>query len=263
MAKSISEEELQLKKRARRRLIGAVALVIVTAVFLPMVLEHEPKPVVQNIDIQIPSPDNAGTFTSKIVPVTPPSATGAEVPPPSLPESTPPTAAPSESVAAPAPSTTPTKPTPIKTPEPVVTKAVEEKSVIKPALAPTTQAPAKAIVNLPEKTKPADKPKLLEKAKAPVKPKVADKSKAVEKPKPEAASGGFVVQVAALNDAAKAKQIQQQMTGAGIKTFTEIVPTAKGSVTRVRAGPFKTRDEAEQTRDKLKGIGLTGNVVPK
>jgi len=36
MAKSISEEELQLRKRARRRLVGAIALVTIVAVFLPM-----------------------------------------------------------------------------------------------------------------------------------------------------------------------------------------------------------------------------------
>ena len=49
MATPISEEELQLKKRARRRLIGAIALVTVVAVFLPMVLDHEPKSVSQDI----------------------------------------------------------------------------------------------------------------------------------------------------------------------------------------------------------------------
>jgi len=70
MAKSISAEELQLKKRARRRLIGAIALVTIVAVFLPMVLDHEPRPVVQDINIQIPSP-GSGTFTSKIVPLPP------------------------------------------------------------------------------------------------------------------------------------------------------------------------------------------------
>src|SRR4051812_49577008 len=70
MAKSISDEELQLRKRARRRLVGAIALVTIIAVFLPMVLDHEPKPASQDVSIKIPSPD-AGVFTSKIVPVAP------------------------------------------------------------------------------------------------------------------------------------------------------------------------------------------------
>src|SRR3954471_19579761 len=70
MAKSISDDELQLRKRARRRLVGAIALVTIIAVFLPMVLDHEPKPVSQDVSIKIPSPD-AGVFTSKIVPAVP------------------------------------------------------------------------------------------------------------------------------------------------------------------------------------------------
>ena len=45
MARPISDEELQLKKRARRRLIGAIVLVTAVAVVLPMVLDSEPKPV--------------------------------------------------------------------------------------------------------------------------------------------------------------------------------------------------------------------------
>ncbi len=54
MAKAISDEELQLKKRARRRLVGAVALILLIVVFLPMILDSEPKPLNQDITITIP-----------------------------------------------------------------------------------------------------------------------------------------------------------------------------------------------------------------
>ena len=54
MAKAITDEELQLKKRARRRLVGAVALVLLIVVFLPMILDSEPKPLNQDIAINIP-----------------------------------------------------------------------------------------------------------------------------------------------------------------------------------------------------------------
>ena len=59
---------------------------------------------------------------------------------------------------------------------------------------------------------------------------------------------GYVVQVAALNDADKAKQMRDQIAAAGIKAYTEVVPTAKGNVTRVRAGPFAERADAERAR---------------
>ena len=68
MARTVSEEEIQLTKRARRRLVGAVALVIAAVVILPMVLDSEPKQGSQEIDIRIPSENSAGKFTPKIVP---------------------------------------------------------------------------------------------------------------------------------------------------------------------------------------------------
>ncbi|MBC7499961.1 MAG: SPOR domain-containing protein, partial [Herminiimonas sp.] len=45
------------KKRARRRLVGAVALVLAVIIGLPMVLDSEPKPLADDIAIQIPSKD--------------------------------------------------------------------------------------------------------------------------------------------------------------------------------------------------------------
>ncbi|WP_296948254.1 SPOR domain-containing protein [uncultured Massilia sp.] len=47
------------KKRARRRLVGAIALALAAAVGLPMLLDSEPKPVAGDIAIQIPSKDKA------------------------------------------------------------------------------------------------------------------------------------------------------------------------------------------------------------
>ena len=54
----INEQELQFKKRARRRLVGAVALVIVIITLLPMILhDRATKPLRQEIAISIPSQD--------------------------------------------------------------------------------------------------------------------------------------------------------------------------------------------------------------
>ncbi len=68
MARTVSEEEIQLRKRARRRLVGAVALVIAAVVILPMALDSEPKQGSHEIDIHIPAENSAGEFTPKIVP---------------------------------------------------------------------------------------------------------------------------------------------------------------------------------------------------
>ncbi|MGQ0523664.1 MAG: SPOR domain-containing protein [Betaproteobacteria bacterium] len=204
MAKAISDEEQQLRKRARRRLIGAIVIVTVVVVALPMVLDNEPKPVTQDIDIRIPSPESAGPFTSKVVPV------------PQVP------------------------------PEPKPQAAAKPSPETKAAPAPQAQAgtPAK-----PEP--PAPKP---DKTATPAKP---------EQPAAKApASGQFVVQVVALSDAGKAQQLQQAILKTGVSSYTEVVKTARGDVTRVRAGPFATREAAEKAQQKLKSAGFDGKVVP-
>ena len=52
----ISDEELLLRKRARRRLIGAFVVVIAMVLILPAVLEDKPQPVSQNVEIVLPPP---------------------------------------------------------------------------------------------------------------------------------------------------------------------------------------------------------------
>ena len=75
-------EELQLRKRARRRLIGAITLVVLMVTVLPMILDDEPKPVGQDIAINIPSPQSTGTtFKASPAPV-PSRSLPAEIPPP-------------------------------------------------------------------------------------------------------------------------------------------------------------------------------------
>src|SRR4051794_13842471 len=52
-----SDPVLPEKKRARRRLVGALALVLAAVIGLPMILDSEPKPLADDIAIQIPSKD--------------------------------------------------------------------------------------------------------------------------------------------------------------------------------------------------------------
>jgi DedD protein len=62
MAKQQTDDELNLRRKARRRLIGAAALTLAVVVILPMVLDSEPKPTGKDIDLRIPSPDKVGEF---------------------------------------------------------------------------------------------------------------------------------------------------------------------------------------------------------
>jgi DedD protein len=96
----------------------------------------------------------------------------------------------------------------------------------------------------------------------PAKP-AATAPESVPREAPAAAAGAYVVQVAALSDTTKARQLAKQVAGAGLKTYTEVVNTQSGEVTRVRAGPYATREAAEKARTQLKKTGLDGKVVPK
>ena len=217
MARNVSDEELQLKKRARRRLVGAIVLVTVVAVVLPMILDSEPKPVNQNIDIQIPSPD-AGVLSAKPAPLKP-----ADKP---------------AVVVAPAPAT-----------EAVLPKA-EPKTAVKPEIKPELKVEAKAPAAAP--AKPV--------TKSPVVAKTTDQAQ--EKTK-TATAGGFVIQVVALADTAKARELQAKISASGLKAYTEVVQTAKGPVTRVRVGPYASREAAEKGREQLQRLQLDGKVIPR
>ena len=141
------------------------------------------------------------------------------------------------------------------------TAAAEPKAKAKPQT-DSEAAPPKEKTAEP-KAKPKAKPVAVNDSEAAPAKEPAPKPKAKTAKAESKDSGSFVVQVAALTDLGKAKLMREQIAGAGIKAYTEVVPPAKGSVTRVRAGPFASRDAAEKARDRLKELGLSGNVVPK
>lgn len=51
---ALTTEEMDLRRRARRRLVGAVALTLFAVVVLPMLFNPEPKPLGPGVDIRIP-----------------------------------------------------------------------------------------------------------------------------------------------------------------------------------------------------------------
>jgi DedD protein len=86
---------------------------------------------------------------------------------------------------------------------------------------------------------------------------------------PATASNVFVVQLGAFSDPAKARQQLQSVTSKDRKSkaYTETLKADSGAdkseITRVRVGPFDTREEAERAREKLKKLGFDGVVAEK
>jgi DedD protein len=261
------------KKRARRRLVGAVALVLAAVIGLPMILDSEPKPVVDDIAIDIPSKDRQAQ-SGVVRNAPPPMASTGKLPPGAGLDK-------DEEVIDPA-----SLPAPADT-GPSTAARSEMPQLVKPEPKPRPEAKAEAKPENPRPTKPEAKPetRLERKAEtAHAKPEArpaphsAEKSdelnraraileaRAEPKPEPkgepEKKSGRFVVQVAALATQDKVDELQGKLKSAGIASFTQKVSTDSGSRTRVRVGPFSSREEADRVRAKLSRLGLAGTLVP-
>ena len=219
------DADLQLKKRARRRLVGAVALALFAVIVLPMVMDREPRPLSQDIQVRIPSQDSTG-LASKVIPGKP-AAT----------------------------------PMPAPEPKPVAEQKTEPQTKPDPAPAaspavPAVVKPAPAAAPVPA-AKPAAPEKKAEPAEKPAAKPAADAKSTAD------ASGQWVVQLGAYKEAGNVKLLLSKLKGVGVPAYTEKLDSPQGPRTRVRAGPFASQDAAEKARAKIKIIGVDGPVAPK
>jgi DedD protein len=257
------------KKRARRRLVGAVALVLAAVIGLPMILDSEPKPVVDDIAIDIPSKDRQAQ-SGVVRNAPPPVASSGKLPrgaglvkeeevivPASLPapaDTGPSTAARSEMPQL-------VKPEPKPRPEAKAEAKPENPRPTKPEAKPETRLERKAeTAHAKPEARPA--PHSAEKSDELNRARAILEARAEPKGEPEKKSGRFVVQVAALATQDKVDELQGKLKSAGIASFTQKVSTDSGSRTRVRVGPFSSREEADRVRAKLSRLGLAGTLVP-
>lgn len=256
------------KKRARRRLVGAIALVLAAVVALPMLLDSEPKPLATDIAIHIPDKEKAAPLPVPSEQVAPMASVDSDeeiVEPVEAP--------PAASLASNAPVTAPaaSDPPPMRMLEQAEPPKPEPKpEPVKPKPEPVKPEPKPEPKREPtpeKKPEPAKKPvEMHPKAEQVVKPAPKDdaaramailEGKAAEPQKAQGPAPRFVVQVAALASQEKVTELQARLRGAGIASFTQ----KSGELIRVRIGPF-SKEEAEKTRAKLGGIGLSGTMVP-
>lgn len=210
MAQTISDEELQLKKRARRRLVGAVALVLLVIVFLPMLLDNEPKPLSQDVAISIPA-----------LPPAERSPTLAAVPPKAAQNGSAQGAPGNASSAGARPSV---------------------------SASPATSEPPAALET------PRGRPEGSGSSRS--KPEASAKQPTASKPVAGVAENGYVVQLGAFSNPATARELAAKLKENRYRAYTETVNTGSGSLTRVRVGPFPTKETAEKVRDRLKARKL-------
>jgi DedD protein len=71
-----------------------------------------------------------------------------------------------------------------------------------------------------------------------------------------------VVQVGAFSDAAKVREVRRKLEQAGLSTFTQVVDGKDGkTTTRVRVGPFGSREEAETAAARIRKLDFSPAVL--
>lgn len=228
----------------KQRLIGAAVLVALAVIFIPMLLEApepEATPAGQ-LPLDIPARPDLPMQT-RDVPLNLPQPGGAT---PAAPAADDPNrvvtvdaqtaprvdalssdAAPAATTPAPA-TVTPTQPVASTTP-PAATPAAP--ATTPPAPPPATAAP---VTSAPASTAPVTRPATPAAATPPP----------VAGPAP-AASGRFVVNLGSFANAANAKALSDRLKALGIAVSSEAISVEGKPAQRLRAGPFRTRAEAE------------------
>ena len=205
-----SDEALQLKRRARRRLVGAIALVAFVVIILPLILDKEPGPAGPPLNVSIPSQD-PGSFTTPVVP----------------------SALPDEEK---------TGISAVKAEAPAAKMAKAPSSVEAPAKVATAKAEGRTAEATVDSAQAADKAEEVRALAA-----LSDKT--------------WSVSLDAFSSEKNVKRLRSKLSAAGIRTYTEPVKTSKGELTRVRAGPFASKEAAEKARSKLVAMGLRPAAV--
>ena len=230
-----NDSQLLLKKRARRRLVGAVVFASVVAVVLPMIMDHQPRQVVQDVEIRIPGQDEK-PFAPKFAVAPVEKATSADDDKP-VPETAP--VAPGARIVEVGKDKDADKPVPEK---------VAEKPVAKPEKPVDKAAPEK----------PAAKAADADAKRAAA--LLAGQGSAEQQP---AKSGEYVILIGAFASEENVRNLKAKLAEKNIRTYTEPLDTPGGKRTRVRAGPFPSREAAEKALEKMKQIGVSGVISGK
>jgi len=227
-------DNLELKKRSRRRLVGAAALALLAAIILPMVMDSEPQAPVRDIEVSIPDRDADSRQARPIA-------------------------------GRPAVADVGIAPAPQEQPPVTGVGAQAETPAVPPVatVAPSEQAPSPA---KPQQPRPADAETATPPRPASPPATTPEDEAARVKAILEGRTGGttvetkgFVVQVGAFGDAGKAVTFSADLKARGYAAYTE----AAGTVMRVRVGPFATRDDAQKAAEALASAGIDGVVTSR
>jgi DedD protein len=215
------DQELSLKKRARRRLVGAIGLVLVMVGVLPLVLQ-----------------DRASLTPTAAIKITMAGVDAGVV----------------EPVAAPVPLPTPVMPSATTLPgassvstDAAVAPENDMAASSVPAQVKPTEKPTEQAIEKPLEAKPQQA--------APAVVKAADS--AVKEP----AQSSFAIQIGVYSSMASVTEMEAKLKQAGYQASIKKVSTDKGEKIRLRTGNYPTRQQAAEAMLKLQTLNMQGMVV--
>jgi DedD protein len=265
-----------MRGRARRRLIGALVLVLAAVIIVPMLLDSTPAPKQANAPLAVPA----------VVPPASSRSGGAAAGPglqagdgTNVAAATPDAAAANTANAgdsgtvaqggaaqAPAPAASGQVENGAPTARPEAPEARNDAARTEPPARPETHAAAKP------KPKPEAKPEARHEArKGDGEPRTDDGSVAIallegRKPAKSApapsARGNFVLQIAAYTADKDAQSRREKLVAAGVTNAYVESGTVNGKPTyRLRVGPFPTRDAAQAAQARLRALGYDNGFI--
>jgi DedD protein len=220
-----ADQNVDLKKSARRRLVGAIALALFAIVVLPMVMEREPKPPSQDIQVRIP---------------------GQESPLPALEASVGVKSSTQQSIS------------------PAVQQVVSQPSVstataILGSNIPEMHVASPVLKNTPPVDKAVGAGKTVPEKLIAAKEKEANAASTSLNGNTEQ----WLVRLGAYQNAGNVRVLLNKTKEMGFPSYSEKIDSAAGLRIRVFAGPFSSRESAEKAQSKIKKIGVDGTVVAK
>ena len=295
---SAADASLAEKKKARHRLVGAIALCLVAAVVVPMLLESEPRTGLRSLPMTVEAAANstradqpwirppvADEAARSVMPdqvvmleegaAGQPAASGqgaprapGDQPSVNLPDLSARTGQDPETPATPA--------VPPSSPQPARSAASDTAAGRGRAAAGQDAAnqarPARPATSPSGNTAQLPKPLPMTQggaqSDADNRPDVlarlidqVDSGSNAARPTARQQSRRFLVQVGAYSNVKSARAAVDRVAKAGFNAYQETVKTSNGDWIRVRVGPFASREDAEQAQQALKRAGVTAALI--
>lgn len=246
------------RTQARRRLVGAFVLLAAGVIGFPLLFDTQPRPLSPQLPIIAAQGESQRSRADAAARVASPPARSERL---AASASSAPAAA-AAAVPAPAPASAPSSQPAAAAgaskPAGAAVAAVQPSSGAALASAPALPPRATASAPKPPAAASASISAAPTPPAAPTRPPVPPPARP---PEPPATEGRFAVQVGAYSDTHTLRETRQRVEKLGLRTYTQAIEGDASKRTRVRVGPFATREQAQAAAAKLKAAGLPANLL--